>query len=426
MINISCLIKKIETDKGNFIYDSVLNSLTREDMYVETHAISQFHIKYYFTKEELSWKIRNAQNMLTLSLTERCNLRCEYCAYHNKYTDPEYQCSDMSIEDAVAAVRMFLDSSVATERPGISFYGGEPLLKFDIIQSIVKLCEAEYPFKKIDFSITTNGVLLSHGNILDFLVAHNFMITISLDGPKHIHDRYRIDTLGEPTFDRVEESLRLIQKNFPQYYENNISINTVVAPPIDLAAILEFFEEKGLHDVNYISLAVTNYFKTKHEEAVNAKSTQPLLGALMKSAYVTTLKKYCNLVPNINLDTQAFPGGMCIPGVRRNLIHSDGRVILCEKVDEQDASYNIGSVAQGVDIEKVWKLTKKIERIAARRCRDCWAIRFCDRCFLDFADEDAQKCTVSRNIVYRDMKYYIENVMFDIEEHRKLENMAAY
>ena len=132
------------------------------------------------------------------------------------------------------------------------------------------------------------------------------------------------------------------------------------------------------------------------------------------------------MVPNINLDTYVFPGGMCIPGVRRNFIHSDGRIILCEKVSEQDNQYNFGTVTHGVDVEKIWDLIKKTEKIATSRCSSCWAIRFCNRCFLDFFDEDANKCKIAKDVVYRDIKYYIENIMFDVEEKRKLENMVSY
>lgn len=426
MFEINSLIKKIETNKGNFIYDSVMNVLSPESDFAETHSISQFNIKYYLTKEELSWKIRHAQSMLTISLTERCNLRCEYCGYHNKYANKEYKYCDISIEQALAAVEMFLDSTKAIETPSISFYGGEPLLKFDIIQNVVEFCKKIFPFKKIEFSLTTNGVLLAYPNILEFLVAHNFFVTISLDGPKHIHDRYRIDIFGNPTFEKIEENLRLLQKSHPSYYENNISINTVMAPPVDLISISEFFKAKKLDKVNYINLMETEYFKTNYVKSEQVNANPTLLNALMKSAYMGTLKKYCNLVPNINLDTYVFPGGMCIPGVRRNFIHSDGRIILCEKVSEQDDQYNLGTVTHGVDVEKIWKLIKKTEKIAISRCSSCWAIRFCNRCFLDFFDEDANKCKIAKDVVYRDIKYYIENIMFDVEEKRKLENMVSY
>lgn len=426
MIEISSLIKKIETKKGIFIYDSVLNIITTERDFVETHSISQFNIEYYLTKKELSWKIMHAQNMLTISLTEKCNLRCEYCGYHNKYSNKHYIYSDISINQALAAVEMFLDSTKAIETPSISFYGGEPLLKFDIIQSVVKFCEKMYPFKKIEFSLTTNGILLSQPYILEFLVAHDFLITISLDGPKYIHDRYRVDTFGNPTFDIIEKNLRLLQKKHPSFYENNISINAVLAPPIDIISISKFFQKKKIDRINYIQLMETDYFKTNYVKPGEVYPSSSLLNTLMKSAYLGTLKKYCNLVPNINIDTRAFPGGMCIPGVRRNFIHSDGRIILCEKVSEQDDIYNLGSVAQGVDVEKIWQLIKKTEKIARNRCSSCWAIRFCNRCFLDFFDEDTKKCKIAKEVVLHDIKYYIENIMFDFEEKRKLENMVSY
>lgn len=426
MFHIKHLIKKIKTDKGIYIYDSVSNILCPENQYKEHPKITHFNIKYYYSKEELLWKIKNSQNMLTISLTEKCNLRCEYCGYHKKYEDRQFKFSDISVEEAIHSVETFLDSTQATENPSISFYGGEPLLRFEVIQKVVEFCEKNFPLKKIGFSITTNGLLLSRIDILNFLISHNFFITISLDGPKEIHDRYRIDAFGNPTFETIEKNLNTILNINPNYYANNISINTVMAPPTDLTKISKFFEQKNIDRVFYINFLETAYFRTKYKISNKNNSDPTFLNSLMKSAYLGTLKKYCNLVPNINFDTNVFPGGMCLPGVRRNFIHSDGRIILCEKVSEQEDFYNLGTVEQGINIDKVWKLIKDIEKIASKRCTQCWAVRFCNRCFLDFFDNDISKCNNVKNIIYRDIKYYIENIMFDPEQRYLLENMTAY
>lgn len=426
MFIINSLIKEIETNNGSYIYDSASNTLCHKDEYHETHSISSFIIKYYYSKDELLWKTRNAQSMLTISLTEKCNLRCEYCGYHKKYDDPNYKYSDINLEQVLLSVENFLDSTQAIENPSISFYGGEPLLRFDIIQNVVEFCENTYPLKKISFSITTNGILLSQMNILNFLISHNFFTTISLDGPKKIHDRYRVDALGNPTFDIIEKNLSTILAINPHYYANNISFNTVMAPPTDLATISNFFEEKNLEKVFYINFLETEYFKTKYN-IPNISVTNPtLLNNLMKSSYLGTLKKYLNLVPNTNLDVNVFPGGMCLPGVRRNFIHSDGRIILCEKVSEQDEIYNFGTVNKNVDIDKIWNLIESIEKIAFHRCTQCWAVRFCSRCFLDFFDNNPSKCNNVKNVVMRDIKYYIENIMFNPEEKLRLENITSY
>ena len=94
-----------------------------------------------------------------------------------------------------------------------------------------------------------------------------------------------------PICEKIEENLRLLQKSHPSYYENNISINTVMAPPVDLISISEFFKAKKLDKVNYINLMETEYFKTNYVKSGQVNANPTLLNALMKSSYMGTLKK---------------------------------------------------------------------------------------------------------------------------------------
>ena len=84
----------------------------------------------------------------------------------------------------------------ANHRPDdfvIGFYGGEPLLEFELLKRIVLFCETldDSVVATPRFNVTTNGTLLTD-EVIHFLVGHRFNVTISLDGPKHVHDRYRV------------------------------------------------------------------------------------------------------------------------------------------------------------------------------------------------------------------------------------------
>jgi len=142
-----------------------------------------------------------------------CNLNCEYCFYLEKQAlfgpDEKYRMSD-------EVLRAFITNYIASQpTPVVEFVwqGGEPtLLGVDFFK---RLIEFQKPFaqqKTITNSLQTNGTLLTD-EWCRFLKKHNFMVGISLDGPKEVHDRYRRDRKGKGTFDQVMRGLSLLQKH---------------------------------------------------------------------------------------------------------------------------------------------------------------------------------------------------------------------
>ena len=92
-------------------------------------------------------------------------------------------------------------------RPALGFYGGEPLLHFDLIKDCIHYLKTTYPHIDFLFSLTTNGTLLNKEKE-DFLKEHGFLITISIDGPKDEHDRKRVYPNGGGTFKDVMKNVR--------------------------------------------------------------------------------------------------------------------------------------------------------------------------------------------------------------------------
>ncbi len=204
----------------------------------------------------LSDLMRRHCRTLILGITEQCNLRCEYCCYGNHYA--EYRChsgSSMTWEIAQKAIDTLFERQVRT--PGITFYGGEPLLELDLIKRIVRLVgERERETgKSVTFSITTNGTLLNDDTI-HFLVAHNVGVLISIDGPSEVHDRNRVfrNSAGEKrgTYDDVIKNIRRFAELYPDYNARGISM--VLAPPLDLERRNEFLREwRPWYSMNRVS-----------------------------------------------------------------------------------------------------------------------------------------------------------------------------
>lgn len=150
----------------------------------------------------------------------RCNLNCEYCYYLRKdQLYPDERDWPMSDETLALFIEQFI-AAQPDEVPEIQFawQGGEPtLLGVDFFRRAVEL-QAEFapPGKRCRNSIQTNGVLLDDAWCA-FLREHGFLVGLSIDGPADLHDRWRRDRQGRPSFDRVMRGLRNLQQHEVAY-----------------------------------------------------------------------------------------------------------------------------------------------------------------------------------------------------------------
>lgn len=169
-----------------------------------------FEINYPYTDDELKYMLRHKVNSITLAVTENCNLRCEYCGYMEKYLNKNYHLKNMSKEVAFKAIDFLMENSSGQCELSVSFYGGEPLLNFDLVKACVDYCREYYPCRMPQYHITTNGLLLNREDIIDYLVDNDFMVTISLDGPQERQDIFRKKVNGAPSYFEVISGLKLL------------------------------------------------------------------------------------------------------------------------------------------------------------------------------------------------------------------------
>jgi len=146
-----------------------------------------------------------------------CNLNCAYCFYAKK--DRLYPGSRMRMNDEV--LEQYISQLIALHRSGtvtVAWQGGEPtLMGIDFYRRAIALQEKYCrPGMTFENTIQTNGTLLDD-TWCEFLRANDFLVGISLDGPREIHDTYRKDKKGQPTFDRVMRGLRRLQQHGVEY-----------------------------------------------------------------------------------------------------------------------------------------------------------------------------------------------------------------
>ena len=109
----------------------------------------------------LSEFYENQLHGLTLQVTQNCNLRCDYCVYSGKYNMRTHSDKTMNLEMAQAGIDYLFEHSKKINTLRIGFYGGEPLLEFDLIKCCVEYIEQKSSDKNINFYITTNATLLT-------------------------------------------------------------------------------------------------------------------------------------------------------------------------------------------------------------------------------------------------------------------------
>lgn len=449
----------IEFESGckHYVYDRFSNEflLVEKDLLVDGHigkesikrlqeengillpySISELSISKDRTLEEkITDKLNRNIVQLCFITTENCNLRCKYCVYSGAYKDMRSHNikHEMSWEMAKDIVDYFLSrGSINT----ISFYGGESLIEYKLIRKIVEYVRGKNV--NINFAMNTNLTLLTE-DILDFLIKYQFAITVSLDGPKEVHDQYRVTNNNKPTHDIVERNLVLIRKRNKEYFLKKVFYNVLLVPHSYALDIVDkyfsgaLFEDVPLDSFRVLTLnpkdndfaTKTNYYEFLarfQEYSRNMFVRRHIEGNTdfsdMKISYrhhVTRVKKIMFREMK-NLDNYSFywPNGICILGLRSVIVNSTGVFYPCETLyDKQEMS--IGNIREGICDKDVIKYTQQYIDRGNKLCKNCWAFRFCGHCFT-FAFDNNQysmdkkilECKMTRKGLLADFKLFME------------------
>ncbi|HDS6696257.1 TPA: anaerobic sulfatase maturase [Klebsiella aerogenes] len=143
-----------------------------------------------------------------------CNLDCSYCFYlHKKHLLQQEKRCYMSDETLENFIRQYIDGQDG-EQVVFSWQGGEPtLMGLEFFHKVVKF-QQQYkkPGQRIENDLQTNGILINDA-WAEFLKANQFLVGLSIDGPRELHDRYRITRSGKPTFDRVMAGVDALKRH---------------------------------------------------------------------------------------------------------------------------------------------------------------------------------------------------------------------
>jgi len=333
---------------------------------------------------------------LTLQVTQQCNLRCSYCAYSGLYYNREHSSERMSIETAISAIDFLLAHSDEIKEIHIGFYGGEPLLEFDLIKTCVSYVKEKVEGKIVTFGITTNGTLLTE-EVVSYMVENDFQLSVSLDGSKTEHDSNRKFRSGKGSFDLIMKNLKYVKEHYPDFMART-SIMTVVSPNANIADNLQFFNtdqvladsnimmnplaETGLkEEVQYKDSfnLIRRYEYLKYLLFATSKLARDYVSDLVISSHSKIQEFYQSLHRLEVYSGTSHHGGPCIPGVKRLFVTVNGELFPCEKVSETAPCNCIGSLEEGFDIKKMQTMLN-LGKLTEAECITCWNLPNCKIC----------------------------------------------
>lgn len=204
--------------------------------------------------------------IMYLILSEKCNLACKYCFLGNSARDiVRHQMPKMTRHTAEKALQYFiyqlnLKPEWSTQHKEIIFYGGEPLLNFEVMKYVIERCrelQSEGLLdRRLNYSVITNGVLLTP-EVTDFLKEHDVTVSISIDGVDRQSNSSRIDKRGEPIFDRLIQKLSMVrEKNFKVGLSITLTEETIAS----VDKIIALADEYGINDISFnILYSAPNY-----------------------------------------------------------------------------------------------------------------------------------------------------------------------
>ncbi len=160
---------------------------------------------------QLKEKTSGVVKALCLHVAHTCNLNCSYCfASQGKYHGDR---AVMSYEVGKQALDFLIENSKGRRNLEVDFFGGEPLMNFDVVKQLVAYARSREKEcgKNFRFTLTTNGVLIDD-DVIDFANREMSNVVLSLDGRREVHDRFRVDHAGNGSWERIVPKFQKLVK----------------------------------------------------------------------------------------------------------------------------------------------------------------------------------------------------------------------
>ena len=314
---------------------------------------------------------------LCLHVAHTCNLNCSYCfASQGKYHGER---AIMSYEVGKRALDFLVENSGTRHNLEVDFFGGEPLMNFDVVKQLVAYARSieKEKNKNFRFTLTTNGVLIDD-DVIDFANKEMSNVVLSLDGRKEIHDRFRVDYAGNGSWEKIVPKFqRLVNARGKKgYYMRGTFTH---ANP-------DFLEDiRTMLDLGFTELSM--------EPVVTAPNDPSALTEEDRRIVMDQYEKLAELMLKRDAEGRPFTfyhymidlkGGPCIykrisgcgSGTEYMAVTPWGDLYPCHQF-VGDEKFKLGDIWHGVSNTAIQNEFAACNVYAREECRDCWARLYC-------------------------------------------------
>jgi len=361
------LVQKLNLGEIDSFSDEELQELEKLNIIGEEEPLKYMEVKNF------------PATTLILNIASGCNLSCTYC--YKEDLETLSNSGNMTFETATQAIDQLYIGAPEQKLYNVTLFGGEPLSNFSLIKEVVVYATKFFKEKnaQVDFTITTNATLLTK-EIITFLKKYQFGITISIDGPKAIHNKTRLTNSGSGSYDMVKKKIELL---FSMYKSNR-----PIGARVTLTRGITQVEEIWNHLFNDLKFADVGFAPaTASDNDIFNLSEKELLEVFvgfknMGSAYIqSACEGEYNGFSNLHRIVGDIHAGRkkklpCGAGVGLLSVSHDGNFDLCHRFTGSDFT-NFGNVKTGLDKPKLSNFIEKRLNTNDGDCSTCHIRNLC-------------------------------------------------
>ncbi len=319
---------------------------------------------------------------LVMNLTNQCNLSCQYCYEFgaDKLATPEGKPKFMDLETAKASVDFLLTQSEGRRSIHITFFGGETLMNFPLLKQVVVYANqrAAEQDRHIDFSLTTNATLLTPA-IIQFLSENQIGVTVSMDGPKEMHDQLRVFANGRGSYDIIEPKVRaLIQNHRTRAITARVTLTRGVSDVITIFRHLK--QDLGFHEVGFapVTSSADQLYTIGNQGMDNVLDQfHELADEYLEYALRGESHGFSNVSDTLaELYQGVNKSHPCGAGLGLLGVGPSGDIAPCHRFVDSDA-HALGHVSTGIDRDKQSDFLRRGHIDSKYDCHTCWARPLC-------------------------------------------------
>ena len=319
-----------------------------------------------------------------LNVTNQCNLSCTYCYEYSEDkivdTTTGAQPKFMSEETARKSVDLLMNESGDNRVVHVSFFGGETLMNYPVLSRVVPYAreQAGARGKRVEFNLTTNATLLT-GEMIGFLAENDISVTVSIDGPREMQDRFRVFHDGRGSYDELLPRVReLLRRHTSRPIGARVTLTSQVSDVVSIYRHLT--EEIGFQEVGFAPVTTSpgrDYALDGSGFDQMVDQFTALADEFLEAALAGKHHGFSNVSETLEEihkgASKAYP---CGAGLGLVGVATGGDVGLCHRFAGSD-EHKLGTVDDGLDREAQNAFLERHHLANKTDCHTCWARPLC-------------------------------------------------